>query len=265
MPVTCWSGRFDSGGVRGLVAMTLLAAAVTVSALEFPALTGRVVDGAGILSADTEQDLTRLLEGYERARRTQIVVATVADLGGADIETYGYQLGRQWGIGQRGENSGVILLIAPAERAVRIEVGYGLEGELTDALASVIVNERILPAFRTGQFDRGVRDGVAGIIAALGGEYPVAAREPRRDIRTSIPVGVFWLFMILILVGGLGRGRRGRRIARAAAWGIVLGSRGGRRGGGFGRGGSGGGGGFGGGGFKGGGGSFGGGGASGRW
>jgi uncharacterized protein len=252
--------------MRAALAPFALAAALAqpALALEFPALSGRVVDQAGILSTDTEEDLTRLLESHERATGVQVVVASIADLGGEDVETYGYQLARHWAIGRKGKDDGVLLLIAPAERAVRIEVGYGLEGELTDAISAIIIQTRILPAFRAGEFDRGVREGVAAILAALGGEYPQAAPAQSRDPRHGIPVGIFWVLMILFLVsalsGGGRRGRRARRLARAAAWGIVLGGRGGRRGGGWG----GGGGGFGGG-FGGGGGSFGGGGATGRW
>jgi len=247
--------------------LLLLVAVAHAATIEFPALTGRVVDAAGMLAPDTEADLTRMLEAHERGTGVQIVVATIADLGGEDIETFGYQLARHWGIGQKGKNNGVLLWVAPSERAVRIEVGYGLEGDLTDAQSSVIIQQRILPAFRSGDFDGGVRAGVAGIIAALGGEFSApAARAP--GARQSIPLGLFWFIMILFLIGAFGgggrRGRRMRRIARAAAWGAVL-SSGRRRGGGFGGGfGGGSGGGFGGG-FGGGGGSFGGGGATGRW
>lgn len=261
--------------MRALIAAAFLWVPPFGWALDFPELSGRVVDAAGILSSDTELDLTRLLEAHERAAGNQVVVATLANLGGEDIESYGNQLARHWGIGQAKKNNGVVLWIAPTERAVRIEVGYGLEGDLTDAITSSIITQRLLPAVRAGDYDGGVRAGVAGIIEALGGEYELANRGgdsgdgERNSARLNIPAGVFWLIMILFLVGGLGgRGRRGRRLARAAAWGMVLGGLGGgRRGGGSfgGGGGSFGGGGGGGGGFGGGGGSFGGGGASGSW
>jgi len=258
-------GRTMRAGI--VVVLTLLFAplASRAAAIDFPPLTGRVVDGAEILSARAEADLAGTLEAYERSTGIQIVVATVADLGGEDIETYGNQLARHWAIGRKDKNDGIVLLVAPNDRAVRIEVGYGLEGQLTDALSSVIIHSSILPAFRSGDFDGGVRAGVGGIIAALGGELAPAAPRAAGP-RQSIPLGIFWFLMILFLIaafgGGGGRGgRRARRIARAAAWGAVLGSRRGR-GGGFG--GGFGGGGFGGG-FGGGGGSFGGGGASGRW
>lgn len=252
--------------VVGAIVLTLLFGllAPRANALGFPPLSGRVVDAAELLSARAEADIAGTLEAYERSTGVQIVVATVPDLGGEDIETYGYQLARHWAIGRKDKDDGIVLLVAPNDRAVRIEVGYGLEGQLTDAMSSVIIHSSILPAFRSGDFDGGVRAGVGGIIAALGGELAPAPR-PAPGPRQSIPLGIFWFLMILFLIGAFGGGgrggRRARRIARAAAWGAVLGSRRGR-GGGFG--GGFGGGGFGGG-FGGGGGSFGGGGASGRW
>jgi len=223
------------------------------AAADFPSLTGRVVDAAGILRTDTEAELNRQLEAHERATGQQIVVATVEDLGGLDIQDYGFQLGRQWGIGGKEHDTGVVLIVAPTQRKVGIEVGYGLEGELTDALSSNIIQTRILPEFRNGDFDAGVRAGVSAIIAVLGGQGDAqAAQEPRVRV---FPVGIFWLIVLFIVLSGLGGGRRGRGgLARAIIWGSVLngmsGGRGGRSGGG---------------GFRGGGGSFGGGGASGSW
>lgn len=237
--------------------LLIVSAAAYAATPTFPPLTGRVVDAAGILSEPAERELTRLLEAHERATRIQLVVATIADLGDEDVESYGYQLAREWGIGQKGKDDGVVLLVAPAARAVRIEVGYGLEGVLTDAVSSVIVRNRIVPAFRTGDYEGGIRAGVAGIIEALGGDAPEA--EPTRVVH-KIPVGIFWLLLILFVFGGMGGGRRGRRLARAVAWGVVVGGMRGHRGGGLGGGGFGGGGGF-----RGGGGGFGGGGATGRW
>ena len=245
----------------------LVVSSLATAAVQFPALTGRVVDQAGILSSDTERDLTQLLESFERKSGIQLVVATVTDLGGEDLETYSVDLARHWQIGQKGKDNGVMLLIAPTERAIRIEVGYGHEGDLTDARASEIINQRMVPAFRTGDYNGGVRAGVNAIIEVIGGDYqPVAPSKPHA--RQSIPLGVFWFLMILFLLGGIGGGRRRglRSVARAAAWGIMLGGMNGRRGGyGGDFGGGFGGGSFGGGGFKGGGGSFGGGGASGHW
>ena len=248
--------------------VSLVATSLAAAGPQFPPLTGRVVDQAGILSHDTEQDLARLLEAFETKSGVQLVVATVTDLGGEDLDTYSVDLARHWQIGQKGKNNGAVLLVAPTEHAIKIEVGYGLEGQLTDALASEIIHQRMLPAFRRGDYDGGVREGVQAIIEVVGGEYQSASPAKSHSVRQNIPVGVFWLLMILLLLGGIGGGRRRglRSVARAAAWGIMLGGMGGgRRGGGYGGDFGSGGGGFGGGGFKGGGGSFGGGGASGRW
>jgi uncharacterized protein len=234
------------------VAALLLCCTVTVAtaAPAFPGLTGRVVDLAGILSPATEADLVQQLAAHERASGVQLVVATLITLDGMDPETYGNELARHWQLGQQGKNNGILFFAVPAERVVRIEVGYGLEGDLTDALAANIIQTRVLPHFRNGDYDAGVRAGVAAIFEALGGEY--LATDQDRSARPALPIGIFWIVLVFILLSAFG-GRRGRRIARAAAWGVVLGGMGGGRGGG------------GGGGFRGGGGSFGGGGATGRW
>lgn len=224
-------------------------AAGTAAAPTFPKLTGRVVDGAGILSAATQADLEVQLAAHERSLGVQLVVATLPSLDGMDAETYGNALARHWRLGAKDKNNGVLFFAAPSERVVRIEVGYGLEGELTDALSANILQTRVLPAFRDGDYDGGVRAGVAAIFEVLGGEYEAAA--PVTRVWHGLPVAVFWIILILVLMSIFG-GRRGRGIVRAVAWGVVVGGmRGGGRGGG--------------GGFRGGGGSFGGGGATGRW
>src|SRR5690606_9503078 len=107
--------------------------------------------------------LTTRLEALERDTTDQLVVVTVPDLQGREIEDYGYQLGRAWGIGQAENDNGVLLIVAPIERKVRIEVGYGLEGVLTDALSALIIQNQILPAFRDGDYALGVAQGVAAI------------------------------------------------------------------------------------------------------
>lgn len=230
----------------------------------FPKLTGRIVDNATMLDASQEQRINQLLEAHENATTNQIVIATLPDLQGYSIENYGYQLGRAWAIGQKDKDNGVLLIVAKRERKVRIEVGYGLEGVLTDAISSNIIHAVILPRFKRGDFSAGIEQGVKAIIQALGGQYAIKsvskAKKKKSDIST--------LFLIFIILGfvfiksaigsktgyyGSGRGYYGGR-------------RGSYRGGGgrFGGGGFGGGG-FGGGGFGGGGGGFGGGGASGGW
>jgi len=138
---------------------------------EFPPLRGRVVDTAGLLNASTEQQISQQLADHEQQTTNQIVVATLPHLQGYSIEEFGYQLGRHWGIGQKNTNNGVVLLVAKKERKIRIEVGYGLEGALTDALASNIIQTIIRPQFKKGNFNQGLSKGVTAIITAIRGEY----------------------------------------------------------------------------------------------
>lgn len=256
------------------LALLLITAAVSASAKpDFPKLTGRVVDDASMLSPDAENRLTRMLAALEQANGDQVVVVTLPDLGGDSIETYGYQLGRAWGIGQKKKNNGALLIIAKKEHAIRIEVGYGLEGQLTDARSSVIIHQVIEPAFKKGNFDAGVLQGTAAIVQLLGGKPPsqlvdqasqAMQHHPSDGRRPSLGHTLMFFVLIIAIValfGGSGGGGRGGRRRRRGflPWFIPMG---GGFGGGFG--GSGGGG-FGGGGFSGGGGGFGGGGASGGW
>ncbi|MFN4240895.1 MAG: TPM domain-containing protein [Erythrobacter cryptus] len=254
---------------------------------QFPPLTGRVVDAADLLPPEVEARLAAKLEALEAQSQRQLVVATVPDLNGYDIADYGYQLGRFWGLGDKERNDGALLLVAPNERKVRIEVGYGLEGYLTDALSALIIQNTILPAFRNGDFAGGIEAGTDAIIAQLQLPPEEAAKVAaeagkKRESDGGFPVGVLiwlaFLFFFFILPALAGRGRRRRYRARGAGpWGsrdlgdtardIILWEVGSAiaRGMMSGGGGSGGGGGWGGGGFSGGGGSFGGGGASGGW
>lgn len=260
-----------------LLAFLALLAAAPAAAQDFPKLTGRVVDGAGIIPPADEAALTRKLEAVETASSRQLVVATVPSLQGYDIADYGYQLGRHWGIGQKGANNGILLLVAPNEKKVRIDVGYGLEPIMTDALSHQIITQQILPAFKRGDFPGGINAGADAIIAQLQAPLEQAeqkALEAQQAQRQSGQSGddggsffplIFWavvfLFFILPMLRGGRRGRRHRRRGGVWVWGPGLG------GGDWGGGGGGGFGGFGGGGggFGGGGGSFGGGGASGGW
>ena len=261
---------------RLLLLLALLFTA-PAAAQEFPKLTGRVVDNANLLSPADEAALTAKLEALEQASTRQLVVATVPDLQGYPIEDYGYRLGRTWEIGQSEANNGTILLVAPNERKVRIEVGYGLEPILTDALSHLIIQNAILPRFKAGDFAGGINAGTDEIIKQLQAPpeqaeqraLEAAAQRQQQQARGgdggSIMPLIFWgmvfLFVILPMMRG---GRRGRKYRRRGGMPIVIWGPGfGGGGGGFG-GFGGGGGGFGGG-FGGGGGGFGGGGASGGW
>lgn len=236
--------------LRALLPLLLLWTAALQAAPAFPTLSGRVVDEAALMSRKQAHQLTQQLAAFEKRSGIQLVVVSVDSLDGETIEEYGYQLGRHWGIGQKGKDNGVLLLIAQDERKVRIEVGYGLEGALPDAITANIIQTRILPAFKRGDMVAGVVAGSQGIMQALAGEYqPV--EQPKSDSD-----GGPWLFILVVIamivlhnLRGGGGGPGGRRRAAYMAGGFGAGSFGGRSGGGF----------------SGGGGSFGGGGASGGW
>lgn len=270
-------------------------------AQNFPELTGRVVDQAQLLDQAQESSLSAQLEAHEAQTSNQIVVVTVSELEGYAIADYANQLGRAWQIGTAENNNGVLLLVAPANRKVRIEVGYGLEGALTDSLSSVIIQREILPAFRDNDYALGISKGVSAILQAVEGEYSVPTTTSGNS--GSMTSGAFdhlipLIFIAMVAITEVLR-RTGRRKAANGAFpagfvglfatlasgnvliGLALailaflfiyfkgsgdggggGSSSGRQGGLIGTGGSGG---FGGGGFGGGGGSFGGGGASGSW
>ena len=267
------SGHDDRTNSRLSALALILSAILAIIALAvearaapaFPPLTGRVTDAAGILPADTVSALDARLAALEKQTSIQLVVATVPDLQGYEIDEYGYQLGRTWGIGQKGKNNGALLLVAPNERKVRIEVGYGLEGTLTDALTSQIIRRDIIPRFKAGDMAGGVVAGSNAIIKLV--ELPPEARrmaaaeaaQAQAEDSSGPSLGtVIWLVIMLIwLFFAISRGRRGRRSGPVIIWGPGTG-------GGWG-GGSGGGWGGGGGGFGGGGGGFGGGGSSGGW
>ena len=276
---------------RLLLALLLLfGLALPASAQQFPKLTGRVVDQAGLLSPADVAELDGKLAALEQRSSRQLVVATVPSLGGLEVEDYGYRLGRAWGVGQKEADNGAILLIAPNERKVRVEVGYGLEPILTDAFSNRVVEDVIVPRFKAGDMPGGIKAGTDALIAQLQAPPEVAERaaieaaqaraQQRQQTRSGgVPFGlVFWGLIILFVLMSFGRrggGRRyrGRSRGGISPWVVLWGlnelnnasrHRGGwGGGGGFGGFGGGGGGGFGG--FSGGGGSFGGGGASGSW
>lgn len=153
-----------------------------VSVRALPPLTGRVVDNAGILPEATEARLTAQLEALEKRTSDQLVVVTVPGLAGQRIEDLGLGLAKGWGIGQKGVDNGVLLVVAPNERQARIEVGYGLEGLLTDERAALILEEKTIPRFREGQVERGIADAVAAIVATLESDRT----RPRRREKAAL-------------------------------------------------------------------------------
>ena len=269
--------------IRFLVGLWLavLVAATPAAAQTFPKLTGRVVDQAGLLTPAQTVDLTSKLESLETRTGRQFVIATVNSLEGRTIEDYGYRLGREWGIGQEEKDDGVVLLVAPNEKKVRIETGYGARVFLTDAVSSVIIRESILPRFKEGDMAGGIAAGAEQIIKMMELSPEQAARraqeigasEARRSEGDVNPNPIFIIVIIFfVIISSIARAAGGRRYKGkrrggidpwVILWGLDALSRSSGRGGGWGGGGGGWGGG--GGGFSGGGGSFGGGGASGGW
>ncbi len=189
----------------GLAIALLPVLGLVQAAPTFPSLSGRVVDEAGLLSPRARQAITARLAEHESTTSNQVVVVTLSDLQGYTIEDYGYQLGRHWGIGQADLDNGVLLIVAPKERKVRIEVGYGLEGTLTDALEHDIIQNRILPRFRQQQFEGGITEGVNGILEVLQGSYTPLGEKSGRIQSPNLRFGIFIsLFIFLLIAGELG-------------------------------------------------------------
>ena len=240
------------------------------AAPKFPPLSGRIVDEANLLSPEDRRALELELQGLEEKSTDQLVIYTARSLQGYEIEDFGYQLGRAWQIGQKGKDNGVVLIVAPNERKVRIEVGRGLEPQLTDIMSKLIIENAILPAFRRGDFAAGIKAGVRDIRDVLLGDAEAvkerarsaAKREGTPSLSPALIFLIFFILMALVLIRSearqtahpsrvsRGRNRRdaGPPIIIPGSWGGGSGSWGGSGGG-----------------FSGGGGSFGGGGASGSW
>jgi len=220
------------------------------AALDVPKATGYVNDNAGILSSTVRLKLEQFLENFEASDSTQITLLTIPTLDGEPLGDYSLKVFETWKLGQEGKDNGALLLVAKAEKKIRIEVGYGLEGRLTDLLAGRIIDNEISPKFKQGDFDGGIVAGIVGIAQAVRGEYTGTGKTSQKKKKSS-PFGfIFLLFFLGPLLGRFG-GRRGSRRGGIFFLGPFIG------GSGFGGGGGGG--------FSGGGGFGGGGGASGGW
>jgi uncharacterized protein len=208
--------------VLAMAAGAMFAARAEAAAPSFPPLTGRVVDDAHVLSPEVQASLSGKLQALEQKSGDQLVVVTLPSLQGLEIEDYGYQLGRAWGIGQKGKNNGALFIVAPAEHKVRVEVGYGLEPVLTDALTSVILQTRVLPRFRAGDVSGGVVAGTDALVEQLGLDPQTAEanakaaevraarieeRAPARAPRLPIIVVAIIIFIVIrLILGGRGGG-----------------------------------------------------------
>jgi uncharacterized protein len=219
----------------------------TAGAFDVPSAQGYVNDFAGLLSPAAKSQIENFLRNFEASDSTQVVVVTVPNLQGEPIDMVALQFAETWKIGQKGKDNGALLLIGKEDRKMRIEVGRGLEGQLTDLLAGRIVDNEIAPRFKQGDFEGGIAAGVNAIVQAVRGEYKGTGKAGGRK-KNAGPWWIFpLLFFVLPLLGRLGGNGRGRH-----SGGYWIG------GGGFGGGGGGGG-------FSGGGGGFSGGGSSGSW
>jgi len=286
-----------------VAALCILLSVSSVWALQVPALKGRVNDYAGLLSSGTARQLEAALAQLESTDSTQVVVLTIPSLEGDSLEGFSIRVVEQWQIGQKGKDNGALLLVAKSDRKIRIEVGYGLEGKLTDLVSGRIIRDIMVPQFKMGRYDQGIIDGVAAIMGVVRGEFTAPAPAGRSRGRQGTSPGLVGLIALFFFINMLGRINRGlgaaaggvlapiagalflnlgligilSLIPAGAAAGFLMGFMGGPVsfghsitrhrtgywGGGFGGGGFGSGGGFGG--FSGGGGGFGGGGASGGW
>jgi uncharacterized protein len=196
--------------VLALLVLAILLAVISTALAEpkFPPLTGRIVDDAKILSAADREEILTMLRQLEGKSSDQVVVYTTNSLQGYEIEDIGYRLGRFWKIGQGDINNGIILIVAPKERKVRIEVGRGLEGQMTDLLSGTIIRNGILPAFRRGEFSAGIKAGVRDVKDVLLGDKAevekrarsIKPRQSATDWTPLIFVGLFIAMFIFVSI-----------------------------------------------------------------
>ncbi len=206
-------------GVSVLLVLGVLLCLVSpLAALEVPPLTGRVNDTASMLSQQTVAKLTNLLETFEATDSTQIVVLTIPSLEGEVLEEYSLRVVETWKIGQKNVDNGALLLISRDDRRLRIEVGYGLEGSLTDLVAGRIISREIVSRFREGRFDQGISAGVVAMVEAVRGEYVASATTTSKG-QSNDPAGL--LFLLIFAFSFIGRAFRKKKNMAAIAGGIA--------------------------------------------
>jgi uncharacterized protein len=245
-------------------AVLFIASSAAAAALDVPSLSGRINDRAGVLSASAAGDLENYLAAVEKSTGIQIALLTIPTLEGEVIESYSLKVAEKWGLGGAEADNGALLLVAMEEKKIRIEVGYGLEGVLTDAMSGYIIRETIVPEFKNGNFQGGIEAGLRAIGGVATGEAPISeelvSQSGSDGGESGRPFVFIIIFLLIFVFGRMGRYRRYRRRGMSPLGAFMLGSLlgGSNRSSGSSRG-------FGGGGFSGGGGGFGGGGASGGW
>ena len=178
------------------------------SALDVPALEGRVNDYGDILSSSTERQLDAVLSDLERTDSTQIVVLTIKSLEGDSLEDFSMRVAEKWRIGQKGKDNGAILLVSKNDRKLRIETGYGLEGTLTDLTGGRIIRNVIVPYFKRSDFDAGISNGVHAMIQAVRGEYKGDAKPIRSRGQRTSGSSLALILLMLFIINRMGREKR---------------------------------------------------------
>jgi len=201
------------------IGLLLFFLAPVADALEVPKLTGRVNDYANMLTPSTRNRIETLLKTFEQAESTQIVVLTVPSLKGDSLEAFSIRVAEKWQIGQKGSDNGAILLVSKADRKMRIEVGYGLEGKLTDMVSGQIIRNIIVPEFKSGRFDQGIANGVSAMMTAVKGEFKsLPQKKAPRKRKTDFGALFIPLMVVILLVSRLGAANR---LLGAVAGGIL--------------------------------------------
>jgi uncharacterized protein len=199
------SVRTGWGRIFGVLLCLAVLLPCAAAAMEVPALRGRVNDHGGMLSPETESRIETLLKELEEKDSTQVAVLTVPSLEGDSLEDFSMRVAERWKIGRKGFDNGVILVIARDDRKVRIEVGYGLEGRLTDLTAGRIIRDRIVPEFRAGRFDQGVLNGVVALAEVVRGEFQAPAQPPTGPPASGVEDLMPFVLVFLFLVYMMGR------------------------------------------------------------
>jgi uncharacterized protein len=182
-----------------LVAVAVGGAAQPAAALDVPPLTGRIVDAAHLLPADLAASLTAELAAHEARTGNQVALLTLPSLQGEPLEEFSHRVATTWRLGQKGTDNGVLILVVPNDRKVRIEVGYGLEGTLTDLKSSRIIREEMVPRFREGDFSGGIAAGVKAVLGTIEGTYTTPERK--RGTAGDTADGSWGIFFVALVVG----------------------------------------------------------------
>jgi uncharacterized protein len=210
--------RYAVAGVVAGVIVVIVVVAVVVALVPAPAPAqgdlptndGWVTDLAGMLTSPQETELETLMRSYKEGSGHEIALLTLPNLGGRSIERFALEIGREWGLGEKDVHNGALMLIAQEERKIRIEVGRGLEGRLTDSISGRIIRNVIAPRFRQGQIYEGIRSGIVAMHEAAGGEYANIPEARGRRSRRSGSVGLLPIILAFFILTSLMRRSGGR-------------------------------------------------------